>query len=103
MELSKKNEVHLKDLVFLSEFQKGLQRTLENQKEKKRNEKNSNPAEVFWVTFRIPKENSNLAQTEKEEKRKKEIEGNWFQQLKPKRREKKETEKSRFLLHEFIF
>ena len=43
MELSNKNKVHLKDLVFLSEFQKGSQRRLESRKEKKRNEKNLNP------------------------------------------------------------
>ena len=61
----------MKDLVFLSEFQKGIQRRLESQKEKKRNEKNLNPPGGFCITFRIPKWNSNLAQTEKEEKRKK--------------------------------
>ena len=35
MELSNKNLVYLKDLVFLSEFQKGIQRRLEGQKERK--------------------------------------------------------------------
>ena len=57
---------------------------LESQKEKKRNKKNLNPPEGFCNTFRIPKGISNLAQAEKEEKR------------------KKETEKSRFLQHKFI-
>ena len=33
MELSKKAQVHLKVLVFLSEFEKGIQRWLESQKE----------------------------------------------------------------------
>ena len=70
MELSKKNYVHLKDLVFHSEFLKGIQRRFESQKkkkkkkkkkEKKRNEKNLNPAEGFCITFGIPKANSNLA------------------------------------------
>ena len=64
MELSKKNQIHLKDLVFHSEFQKGIQRKLESHKEKKRNE-------GFYITFRFPKGNSNLVQAEKEEKRKK--------------------------------
>ena len=36
MELSNKNLVHLKDLAFLLEFQKGIQRRLESQKEMKR-------------------------------------------------------------------
>ena len=85
----------MKDLESLSEFQKGIQRRLESQKEKKRNEKNLNPPERFCITFRIPKGNSNLAQTGKE-KRKKETEGNRFLQHKLKRREKKETEKVGF-------
>ena len=51
--------------MFYSEFQKGIQRRLESQKEKKRNEKNLNPPEVFCITFRIPEENSKLAQAEK--------------------------------------
>ena len=58
--------------MFLSEFQN--QRRLESQKEKGRDEKNLNPSEGFCITFRIPKGNSNLAQAEKEEKRKKEVE-----------------------------
>ena len=58
--------------MFLSEFQN--QRRLESQKEKGRDEKNLNPPEGFCITFRIPKGNSNLAQAEKEEKRKKEVE-----------------------------
>ena len=37
-QLSIKNKVHLKDLVFHSEFQKEIQRRLESQKEKKRKE-----------------------------------------------------------------
>ena len=94
----------MKDLVFLSDFQNGIQRRLESQKEKRRDENDLNPPEGFCITLRIPKGNSNLAQAEKEEKRKKENEGNKFLQLKLKRRErKKEAEKSRFLLHKFIF
>ena len=86
-----KRIVHLKDSVFHSELQKGIQRRFESQKEKKRNE-NLNPPKGFCITFRIPKGNSNLAQTEKNQK------------LKLKRREKKErSQKSRFLLHKFIF
>ena len=64
MELSIKNQVHLKDLVFLSEFQKGIQRRLKSKKEKKRNKKNLNPPEGFCITFRIPEGNSKLAQAE---------------------------------------
>ena len=41
--------------MFHSEFQKGIQRRFESQKEKKRNEKNLNPPEGFCITFRIPK------------------------------------------------
>ena len=47
--------------MFLSEFQKGIQRKLENQKGKKRNEKNLNPPEGFCITFGIPEGNSKLA------------------------------------------
>ena len=36
MELSKKNLVHLKALVFLLEFQNGIQRKLESQKKRKK-------------------------------------------------------------------
>ena len=81
MELSKKNQVHFKDLVFLSEFQKGIQRLLESQEEKKRNEKNLNPPEGFCITFRIPEGNSKLAQAKKK-KKKEEIEENRFLQNK---------------------
>ena len=48
MELSIK-----KDLVFLSEFQQGIQRRLESQNKKKRNEKNLNPPEGYYITYRI--------------------------------------------------
>ena len=75
----------MKGLVFLSEFQKGIQRWLESQKEKKRNEKNLNPPEGFCITFRIPEGNSKLAQAEK---KKKENEENRFLLLKPKREKK---------------
>ena len=36
MELSNKNYVHLKDLEFLSKFQKEIQRRLESQKKKRK-------------------------------------------------------------------
>ena len=75
MGLSIKNWVHFKDLEFLSEFQKGIQRRFESQKEKKRNKKNLNPSEGFGITFRIPEGNSKLAQAEK---KRKETEGNRF-------------------------
>ena len=58
MELSNKNKVYLKDLVFHSEFQKGIQRKFESQKEKKRNKKNLNQPEGFCITFRILEGNS---------------------------------------------
>ena len=54
-------------------------------KKKKKRYENLNPPEGFCITFKIPKEDSNLAQAEKEEKR------------------KKEAEKGRFLRHKFIF
>ena len=47
MEQSNKNQVHLKDLVFHSEFQKGIQRRLKSQKELKK------IWEEFKYTWRI--------------------------------------------------
>ena len=43
----------------------GIQRRFESQKEKKRNEKNLNPAEGFCITFRIPEGNSKKIWTPK--------------------------------------
>ena len=59
--------------MFLLEFQKGIQRRLESQKEKKRNEKNLNPPQGFCITFRIPKGNSNLTQAKKKRKERRKL------------------------------
>ena len=82
--------------MFHSEFQNGIQRRLESQKEKKRNKKNLNPPEGFCITFRTLKGNSNLAQAEKEDKRKepKEI-GLYSSSFKLKRRKKKERSRKK--------
>ena len=104
MELSKKNWAHLNDLVFLLEFQKGIQRWLESQKEKKRNKKDLNSPEGFCIAFRIPEGNSKLAQTKKKikEKKKPKKVGSTTQ-AKKKRKEREKPKKVGFYFTNLYF
>ena len=87
----------MKDLVLLLEFQKGIQRWPESQKEKKINEENLNSPEELHITFWIPKGNSKLAQVKKkmkeERNRRKYVS---TAQTKKKRKERKKSKKVGF-------
>ena len=88
MVLSKKNEVHLKDFVFHSGFQKGIQRRHEIQKDLKRNEKNLNPPEGFLKEFEV-------STNRKEDKRKKSKKIGFYRWSQKEEKRKNETEKKK--------